>query len=124
MEISLSPLPLILEKTKKKLKRTQKTAFWIAALSSTTRWTVMSIFVWLFITGFLAAWVLRQFIEQGLEWLAMLIEVIPTFGLYRVLYEFSQYSFLGKRRTLPTSRFSPLFQAHINVPLPHKKPLT
>jgi hypothetical protein len=50
----------------------------------------MALLLWLFLSGFVASWVVRQFIEQGPRTLANVLEVVPTFGLYRVLYEMSQ----------------------------------
>lgn len=38
---------------------------WVSATARRTRVAVMGLFIWLFITGFVASWVMRQFIEQG-----------------------------------------------------------
>ncbi len=36
-----------------------------------------------------------QFVQSGPEWLALLLEVIPSFALFRGLWEMSQYAFLA-----------------------------
>lgn len=36
-----------------------------------------------------------QFVASGPEWLATLLEVVPSFALFRGLWEMSQYAFLG-----------------------------
>ena len=36
-----------------------------------------------------------QFVQRGPQWLATLFEVIPSFALFRGLYEMSQYAFLA-----------------------------
>lgn len=38
-----------------------------------------------------------QYIERGPEWLARVMEFIPSFGLFRGLYELAQYAFLADR---------------------------
>lgn len=45
---------------------------------------------------------------QGIEWLARLLQIVPLFGLYRVLYEVSQYSFLAKKNNSQGMQWSNL----------------
>ena len=54
-------------------------------------------------TGLLGYLLFQQLIERGYSWVWVL-EIIPSFALYRGLYEFSQYAFLagyGVRRGCP-----------------------
>jgi hypothetical protein len=46
------------------------------------------------ITGLLGYLLFQQLIERGYSWVWVL-EIIPSFALYRGLYEFSQYAFLA-----------------------------
>ena len=53
--------------------------------------------IWVIVSGFVANLVLVQYIERGPDWLATLMEFIPSFGLFRGLYELAQYAFLADR---------------------------
>jgi hypothetical protein len=46
------------------------------------------------IAGLLGYLLFQQLIERGYSWVWVL-EIIPSFALYRGLYEFSQYAFLA-----------------------------
>ena len=56
-----------------------------------------------FAAGLLGYLLFQQLIERGYSWVWVL-EIVPSFALYRGLYEFSQYAFLagyGVRRGCP-----------------------
>ncbi|KAL4858934.1 ABC transporter A family member 5 [Chlorella vulgaris] len=71
--------------------------FYFSALWNEARPAVLLAVIWVIISGFMANLVMVQYIEQGPPWLAQTLQVIPSFNLYRGLYELSQYAFLADR---------------------------
>ncbi|CAD7700725.1 unnamed protein product [Ostreobium quekettii] len=69
--------------------------FWIASLFRTSKAAVHSTTVWVIGTGLVASLMVSQFVTRGPEWLAYAMQLVPSFGLYRGLYELGQYAFLA-----------------------------
>ncbi|PRW44292.1 ABC transporter A family member 7-like isoform A [Chlorella sorokiniana] len=71
--------------------------FYFSSLWKEARPAVLLSVIWIIISGFMANLVLVQYIEQGPHWIATALQWIPSFNLYRGLYELSQYAFLANR---------------------------
>eukprot|EP00887_Chlorella_sp_A99_P001140 scaffold14.g1140.t1 len=69
----------------------------IGAFSRDARTAVLICVVWVIITGFTANLVLVQYVESGPALAATLLQLIPSFALFRGLYELAQYAFLADR---------------------------
>ncbi|KAL4428467.1 hypothetical protein ABPG75_002556 [Micractinium tetrahymenae] len=72
-------------------------SFYFSALWEEARPAVLLCVIWVIISGFMANLVMTQYIEQGPVLLANLVQLIPSFNLFRGLYELSQYAFLADR---------------------------
>jgi len=72
-------------------------SFYSSAWNATARPAVLLAVVWVIISGFMANLMMVQYIESGPEWIAKVLEFVPAFGLFRCLYELSQYAFLADR---------------------------
>ncbi|KAK9803177.1 hypothetical protein WJX72_009746 [[Myrmecia] bisecta] len=72
-------------------------SLWYAALNARARPAVMLCIVWVILSGFVANLALVQFVEHGPGVAATLLQLVPSFALYRGLYELSQYAFLADR---------------------------
>lgn len=72
-------------------------SFYFAALQREARPAVLLAVIYVIITGFVANLVLVQYVEQGPRIVADLLQLLPAFGLFRGLYELSQYAFLADR---------------------------
>ncbi|DBA85809.1 TPA: hypothetical protein ACH3X1_005361 [Trebouxia sp. C0004] len=68
-----------------------------SAICRQARPAVLVAVVWVIMSGFGANLVLTQFIEQGPSVAATILQIIPSMGLFRGLYELSQYAFLADR---------------------------
>ena len=71
--------------------------FWISSVFRTSKAAVHSTTVWVIGSGLVANLMLSQFVIRGPIWLAKLMQMVPSFGLYRGLWELSQYAFLASR---------------------------
>jgi hypothetical protein len=49
-------------------------------------------YLWVVGTGLLGYLLFTQFLQRG-NWWVWILEIIPSFALYRGLYEFSEYAF-------------------------------
>ncbi|DBA88861.1 TPA: hypothetical protein ACH3X2_000106 [Trebouxia sp. C0005] len=68
-----------------------------SAICRQARPAVLVAVIWVIMSGFGANLVLTQFIEQGPSIAATILQIIPSMGLFRGLYELSQYAFLADR---------------------------
>jgi len=66
--------------------------FLLSALFSSARTAVVVAFLYVFGTGLVGYLLLQSFVAAG-HWWVIFFELIPGFGLYRGLYEISQYAF-------------------------------
>ncbi|XP_039117389.1 ABC transporter A family member 7-like [Dioscorea cayenensis subsp. rotundata] len=72
-------------------------AFFLAAFFSDVKTATVIGYIYVFGSGLLGAFLLQPFIEDtsfSRNWV-LIMEIVPGFSLYRGLYEFSQYSFIG-----------------------------
>ena len=72
-------------------------SLFLASWQREARPAVLLAVVYVIVTGLVADVVLVQFIERGPQTVSNIMEIIPAFGLFRVLYEFAQYAFLADR---------------------------
>lgn len=69
-------------------------SLYFASWFSSARLAVYLAVVCVIGSGLIANFLLNQFIVQGPEMIAEILQIIPSFGLYRILWEMSQYAFL------------------------------
>lgn len=67
-------------------------AFLISTFFRSTRTAVVVAYLWVIATGLLGYLLFQNFVERK-HWWTWWLELIPTFSLYRGLYELSQYAF-------------------------------
>lgn len=72
-------------------------SFFFASWQVEARPAVLLAVVYVIVTGLVANVVLVQFIERGPAIVSSMLQIIPAFGIFRVLYEFAQYAFLADR---------------------------
>ena len=70
-------------------------SFWVAVVWPDSEGAVLSSIAAVIFTGLVANLIVVQFVESGPLWLSTLLELIPSFALFRGLYEMSQYAFLA-----------------------------
>ncbi|MEW5307614.1 MAG: hypothetical protein WDW36_009993 [Sanguina aurantia] len=70
-------------------------ALWFAASWSSTEAAVLAAIAINIFSGLISNLVIVQFVQSGPYWLAMLLEVVPSFALFRGLWEMAQYAFLA-----------------------------
>ena len=68
--------------------------FLLSYLFKTARSASISSVLWIILTGFLCGQLLTSLFAKE-YWYLLLIELVPTCSLYRGLFEFAEYSFLG-----------------------------
>ena len=73
------------------------TAFLLSSVFKSSRTATIFGYIWILGSGIFAANIMNTFIDEGRKWVPA-IELIPTFGIYRGLYEMSQYAFRGQYR--------------------------
>ncbi|CAG9466290.1 unnamed protein product [Pedinophyceae sp. YPF-701] len=69
----------------------------MGAMASHARFVVLTFLVWLLLSGFLAGWVQSFLIESGPLWASRMMQIHPSFGLFRLVYEMAAYSFVAVR---------------------------
>ncbi|KAG2422265.1 hypothetical protein HYH02_015468, partial [Chlamydomonas schloesseri] len=70
-------------------------AFWFAAVWGSAAAGTLAATATVVLTGLVANMVVAQFVAAGPGWLAALLQVFPSFALYRGLWEMSAYAFLA-----------------------------
>ena len=73
------------------------TAFLLSSVFKSSRTATIFGYIWILGSGIFAANIMSTFIDEARKWVPA-IELIPTFGIYRGLYEMSQYAFRGQYR--------------------------
>eukprot|EP01023_Acetabularia_acetabulum_P005392 TRINITY_DN12195_c0_g1_i1.p1 TRINITY_DN12195_c0_g1~~TRINITY_DN12195_c0_g1_i1.p1 ORF type:complete len:655 (+),score=81.99 TRINITY_DN12195_c0_g1_i1:604-2568(+) len=69
-------------------------AFLVSCLFGTAKTAVVAGLLWILASSLIGAIILNN-LYQNDRWYVVLLELVPQFGAYRGLYEFSEYSFLG-----------------------------
>ena len=70
-------------------------SLWVAVLWPDSEGAVLASIASVIFTGLVANLIIVQFVQSGPAWLATLLELFPSFALFRGLYEMSQYAFLA-----------------------------
>ncbi|KAG1668127.1 hypothetical protein FOA52_003914 [Chlamydomonas sp. UWO 241] len=88
-------------------------AFWMAAaFPNGGDGAVLSAVAAVVFTGLVANLVVVQFVQSGPQWLASILELIPSFSLFRCLWEMAQYAFLADLNGSSGLEFSNLSDAN------------
>lgn len=61
----------------------------------TAKLAVHTTVIWVIGSGLVSNLMLSQLVIRGPFWLANIMQVVPSFGLYRGLWELAQYAFLA-----------------------------
>lgn len=69
--------------------------FAMASLSDRTQPAVLTAILVNIFSGLVANLVMVQFVENGPNWLALVLQLLPSFALFRGLWELAQYAFLA-----------------------------
>ncbi|GMH42708.1 hypothetical protein BSKO_10627 [Bryopsis sp. KO-2023] len=69
--------------------------FWISSIFRTAKVAVHSTVMWVIGSGLVSNLMLSQIVIRGPYWLANVMQIVPSFGLYRGLWELAQYAFLA-----------------------------
>jgi hypothetical protein len=70
-------------------------AYYISAVMTSAQAAVIWAVSIVIFSGLIANLVMVQFVQFGPAWLAMVLQLLPSFGLYRGLWELSSYAFLA-----------------------------
>lgn len=70
-------------------------SFWVAVVWPGSEGAVLACIAAVIFTGLVANLIVVQFVQYGPAWLATLLQLVPSFSLFRGLYEMSQYAFLA-----------------------------
>lgn len=70
-------------------------SFWIASVFKDSKSAVHTVIVWVIGSGLMGSFLLGPFVTQGPTWIAHAMQTVPSFGLYRGVWELAQYSFLA-----------------------------
>ena len=70
-------------------------SLWVAVIWPDSGGAVLASIAAVIFTGLVANLIIVQFVQSGPGWLATLLELVPSFALFRALYEMSQYAFLA-----------------------------
>uniref|UniRef100_A0A1D1ZSY0 ABC transporter domain-containing protein n=1 Tax=Auxenochlorella protothecoides TaxID=3075 RepID=A0A1D1ZSY0_AUXPR len=76
-------------------------SLYFSSLSRNARSAVLTSTVMIIVTGFVANLVLVQYVEHGPAVVARILQLLPSFALFRGLYELAQYAFLADRNGGP-----------------------
>ncbi|GAX76897.1 hypothetical protein CEUSTIGMA_g4343.t1 [Chlamydomonas eustigma] len=83
-------------------------AFWVTEVWPSSEGAVLASIAAVIFTGLVANLVVVQFVQGGPDWFATLLEIVPSFTLFRALYEMSQYAFLSEGNGGPGLTFKSL----------------
>lgn len=69
--------------------------FWISSIFQTAKVAVHATVIWVIGSGLVSNLMLSQLVIRGPYWMAHIMQIVPSFSLYRGLWEFAQYAFLA-----------------------------